>query len=114
MDELPSGWTADPQEEAKRVEQEEQKKTILKQMLTTEALERLGRVKLVRQEKAQVLEMKLIQMALKGELQKQVTEDQLIFMLEKSTNEQANKKITYKRRGVVDDDDDDDNDDDLF
>ena len=45
---------------------------MLKQILTPDALERLGRVKLVKRAKVEALEMKLIQMAMRGEIQKQL------------------------------------------
>ncbi|EGB02175.1 hypothetical protein AURANDRAFT_9804, partial [Aureococcus anophagefferens] len=77
-----SGFSADPNQQAQKQEQDAQKAQILKQILTPEALERLGRVKIVKTAKAEALEMKLIQMAMKGEIQKQVTEDVLINMLE--------------------------------
>lgn len=88
-----------------------QKASILKQILTPEALERLGRIKIVKSAKAEALEMKLIQMAMKGELQKQLTEDVLINMLETQGQEAREKKIEYKRRAF---EDDSDNDDDLY
>ena len=47
-----------------------QKAQVLKQILTPDALERLGRVKLVKKEKVETLEMKLIQMAMRGEIQR--------------------------------------------
>ena len=89
-----------------------QKASILKQILTPEALERLGRIKIVKSAKAEALEMKLIQMAMKGELQKQLTEDVLINMLETQGQEEREKKVAYKRRAF--DSDSDDNDDDLY
>mmetsp|Transcript_6872 Transcript_6872/g.18003 ORF Transcript_6872/g.18003 Transcript_6872/m.18003 type:complete len:120 (+) Transcript_6872:816-1175(+) len=111
--EVPAGFTADPQQQAAREEREEQKKSILKQILTAEALERLGRVKLVRKEKAEALEGKLVQMAVQGELRSQLTEAQLINLLE-TQSQQAQPKVTIRRRQFLDDDDDDDNDDDLM
>lgn len=110
--EVPAGFTADPQQQAQRAEQEDQKQSILKQILSAEALERLGRVKLVRQGKAEGLEVRLIQMAMKGELKSQITEAQLIQMLEAQT-QQSQPKVKIQRRRALDDDDDD-NDDDLM
>ena len=110
---LPEGFRAagNPEEEARLQEQEEQKQSILKQILTPEAFERLGRVKLTRREKATQLETQLIQMAMRGELQKQIAEPDLIALLETASKQQS--KITIKRRNFLDDDDDD-NDDDLL
>ena len=84
----------------------------MKQILTPEALERLGRVKLVKRAKVEALEMKLIQAAMQGQLQKQLTEDALINMLETQGQEEREKKVAYKRRAF--DSDSDDNDDDLY
>ena len=84
----------------------------MKQILTPEALERLGRVKLVKRAKGEALEMKLIQAAMQGQLQKQLTEDALINMLETQGQEEREKKVAYKRRAF--DSDSDDNDDDLY
>ena len=111
-----SGFSADPNQQAQKQEQDAQKAQILKQILTPEALERLGRVKIVKTAKAEALEMKLIQMAMKGEIQKQVTEDVLINMLETAGAEDREKsKVKFDRRRVVcDSDDSDDNDDDLM
>ncbi|KAH8064184.1 hypothetical protein JL721_8326 [Aureococcus anophagefferens] len=109
-----SGFSADPNQQAQKQEQDAQKAQILKQILTPEALERLGRVKIVKTAKAEALEMKLIQMAMKGEIQKQVTEDVLINMLD-GRAEDAKSKVKFDRRRVVcDSDDSDDNDDDLM
>ncbi|KAJ8605633.1 hypothetical protein CTAYLR_000115 [Chrysophaeum taylorii] len=110
---VPEGFTADPQQQAERAQREAQKQSILKQILTPAAHERLGRVKLVRREKAEAIEAKLVQMALGGQLQSQLTEDQLIHLLESQT-QQAQPKVRIQRRNYIDDDDDDDNDDDLM
>ena len=47
-----------------------------------------------------------------GQLQKQLTEDALINMLETQGQEEREKKVAYKRRAF--DSDSDDNDDDLY
>ena len=51
-----SGFSADPNQQAQKQEQDAQKAQILKQILTPEALERLGRVKIVKTAKAEALE----------------------------------------------------------
>ncbi|KAJ1445659.1 double-stranded DNA-binding domain-containing protein [Pelagophyceae sp. CCMP2097] len=109
--EVPDGYTADPQQMQQQQEQQQQKASILKQILTPEAGARLGRVQMVKPEKAEMLSMRLIQMAMKGELQSQVTEEQLIELLE-STAEGSQVKVKVARRSKCEDDDD--NDDDLF
>lgn len=101
---LPTGYTADPQDG----EQQAQQQSILKQILTPAAHERLNRVKLVRDLAS--LETRLVEMAVKGELSAQITESQLISMLEKGQSTQP--KIRFDRKHHMDDDDD--NDDDLM
>ncbi|KAH8043909.1 hypothetical protein JL720_17257 [Aureococcus anophagefferens] len=90
------------------------KAQILKQILTPEALERLGRVKIVKTAKAEALEMKLIQMAMKGEIQKQVTEDVLINMLDGGAEDREVQGQVRPTEGRLRPDDSDDNDDDLM
>ena len=107
------GFSADPSQAQAKQEQDAQKASILKQILTPEALERLGRVKIVKANKAEALEMKLIQMAMKGEIQKQINEDVIVNMLETAAAADAEKtKVKFKRRAL--DEDSDDNDDDLM
>ena len=78
------GFTQDPNEQAAKEQQEGQKAAVLKQILAPEALNRLGRVKLVKRDKVEALEMKLIQMAMRGEIQKQLSDDVIVNMLEEA------------------------------
>lgn len=93
------------QEEAARA-REEQREVMLTQILTPEARERLGRIALVKEEKARELENTLIQMALKRQITGKITEDQLISMIEKSSSA-ANSSVKVVRRRNFDSDDDD-------
>ena len=143
-----SGFSADPNVAAQQQEQSMQKAAVLKQILTAEALERLGRVKLVKKDKVEALEMKLIQMAtrgaeaiqdfldtrreaasssnlernrsrygrdttlqaMRGEIQRQLTDDVIVNMLEEAGKEQKAKKVIRRKMDL----DDSDNDDDLY
>lgn len=94
------------QEEQARAN-EEQREMMLTQILTPAAKERLGRISLVKEEKARELENILIQMAMKRQITGKVSEEQLISMLEK-TNEKANTSVKIiRRRGASDSDDED-------
>jgi programmed cell death protein 5 len=105
------GFTADPNEQAQAQQQTQQKAGILKQILHPDALQRLGRVKLVKQAKVEALEMKLIQMAMRGEIQRQLTDEVIVNMLEEAGAEQKAKKVVLARKAL---DSDSDNDDDLW
>mmetsp|Transcript_27446 Transcript_27446/g.27669 ORF Transcript_27446/g.27669 Transcript_27446/m.27669 type:complete len:112 (-) Transcript_27446:139-474(-) len=110
MENIPS-----PEEmQAKRqqeLEMEERKRVILDQVLDPGARARLTRLGLTRAEKCKSIEEKLVMLATSGQLKAQITEAQLISMLE-GEGKQTTSKIVIKRRdyGMDDDDDDDDND----
>ena len=105
------GFTQDPNEQAAREQQEGQKAAVLKQILAPEALNRLGRVKLVKKDKVEALEMKLIQMAMRGEIQKQLSDEVIVNMLEEAGQENKARKVQLARKVM---DSDSDNDDDLW
>lgn len=58
-------------------EAEQQKEALLRQILTLEARERLGRLKLARPEEARALEGQLIQLAQSGRLAGKIDDEQL-------------------------------------
>ena len=83
---------------------EEQRELYLTQILTPEAKERLGRISLVKAEKAREIENTLLSMAMRRQITGKVTEDQLIAMLEKNT-ESVTKSVKVIRRKSIHSDD---------
>jgi len=78
-------------EELKRIE--ELKKIILKKILTKEAFERLGRIKLVKPELASQLELYLVQLYQAGKLKENISDEQLKMILETLTSGKSFKII---------------------
>jgi DNA-binding TFAR19-related protein (PDSD5 family) len=93
-----------------------QKEAILAQALTTNALERLRRIKLVRSVDA--VERAILQMA--PRLTERINEGKLIEMLERGNRskqqaaQQASAISIQRKKYNIDTDDEDDNDDDLM
>lgn len=77
-------------------ELEAQKHAILRQILTPEARERLNRIKIVKPELADTVEMQLIQLAQAGRLGNVLTDEQLKTILRRLTDKQRDIKITRK------------------
>ena len=84
-------------EEAHEKEFEEQKKAVLRKILTTEARERLGRIKVARPEIAENIEYQLIMLAQSGKLKNKINDEQLRGLLSKLIPKK--RDITIKRRG---------------
>lgn len=86
------------------------RKSIISQILTPEAGDRLGRIAMVKESRARDLENRLIMMARTGRIRQRMTEDDLIeLMKEIDKKKDEEQKIVFSRRkGVLDDDDDDD------
>ena len=83
----------------------EQRKAILKQILTNEASERLANIAAVKPEKAEKLEVILIQNAQRGIFKGKVTESQMIDLLEQvSESESKTTTIKFQRKRFDDDD----------
>ncbi len=75
---------------------EAQKKALLRQVMTPEARERLGRVRIARPEIAENIESQIIMLAQRGAIQDRITDKTLKDLLKKIT---GNKKdINIKRR----------------
>ncbi|CDW83183.1 programmed cell death protein 5-like [Stylonychia lemnae] len=87
----------------------EQKKAIIQQILTNEARERLANIAVVKPEKAEKLEMILIQNAQRGVFQGKVSEKQMIDLLEQVNEREQKEQMTvqFKRKRFDDDDLDD-------
>jgi programmed cell death protein 5 len=108
------------QQQQQQAEIDAQKEAILEQALTSEALARLRRIKLVKREKAVQVENAIASMAVSGKLPGPINEGKLIEMIERgnrsaSSSSSAERTISIQRKKYAfDSDDDDDNDDDLL
>ncbi|MFO7677490.1 MAG: DNA-binding protein [Thermoplasmatota archaeon] len=85
------------EQEAQKEEFDERKKNILRQILTTDARERLGRIKVARPEIAENIENQLIMFAQSGQLKTQINDEQLRMLLSKIIPKKRDIKI--KKRG---------------
>ena len=85
-------------EEAQQKEFEDQKKLILRTILTDDARERLGRIKAARPEMAENLENQLIMLAQSGRLKNKINDEQLRELLSKMLPKK--RDITIRRRGI--------------
>ena len=68
----------------------------------------MGRIRLVKEERANDVENRLIMLAQSGQLRQKVTEDQLKELLNAMSDNKAEEKIVVSRRkgwGLDDDDD---------
>ncbi len=81
-------------QEQKLREFEEQKKQILRQILTVEARERLGRIRLAKPEFVGGVEQQLIMLAQTGQLTEPVSDEMLKQLLKKLMNKRKEIKIT--------------------
>ena len=94
-----------------RQQEAEARASILAQILTPEAADRLGRIRLVKVSRAEMVESRLIVLAKGGQLINKVTEEQLKELLgavADNTREQEQREIVVSRRkGGWDEDDDD-------
>ena len=84
------------QQDQQQQEYEKQKQAILRSMLTPEARERLGRVKVARPEVAENLEQQLIAVAQSGRLRSKITDKQLRELLSQVIPKK--RDITIRRR----------------
>lgn len=90
-----------------RRQQEEARQHILSQILHPEAADRLGRIRLVKEQRATEVENRLMTLAQTGQLRQKVTETQLKELLNAVADNQEKEKIVVSRRKGWDDDDDD-------
>jgi programmed cell death protein 5 len=80
---------------------------MLSQILVPEALDRLNRIRLVKESRATDVENRLIMLARSGQLRGKVTEEQLKELLNAVAETKEEEKIVVTRRKGWDDDDDD-------
>ncbi|KAK3906589.1 PDCD5-related protein [Staphylotrichum tortipilum] len=85
----------------------EARKSALNQILEPEAADRLGRIRLVKEQRATDIENRLIMLAQSGQLRQKVTEDQLKELLNAMADNKEEEKIVVSRRKGWEDDDDD-------
>jgi len=85
-------------EEAQKKEFEEQKKAVLRKILTTEARERLGRVKIARPDAAENIENQLIMFAQSGQLKNKINDEQLRDLLSRLIPKK--REIKIRKRGL--------------
>ncbi|THY23512.1 DNA-binding TFAR19-related protein [Aureobasidium pullulans] len=95
------------EQEQKQQREAEARASILSQILEPDAADRLGRIRLVKQSRAEDVENRLIMLARSGQLKQKISEAQLKDILG-AMSEQQEKKETVKvsrRKGGWDDDD---------
>ncbi|KAI8324561.1 DNA-binding TFAR19-related protein [Martensiomyces pterosporus] len=106
-----SGPSNGSEANAQKSQQEEARQNMLAQVLSREARERLGRIAMVKPEKARAVEDMLLRMARMGQIRNKVSEDELKEMLEQINAEHHTEtKIIYNRKGFDDSDDEDEYD----
>ena len=84
------------EQEAQQKEFEKQKKMILRAILTPDARQRLGRIKVARPEIVENIENQLIMAAQSGKLKNKINDEQLRILLSKAFPKKRDIKI--KRR----------------
>jgi programmed cell death protein 5 len=84
------------EQEIQKKQFEEQKKTILRSIMTNPARERLARIKMARPEVAESIENQLIMIAQSGQLKNKINDEQLRVLLTKVIPKKRDIKI--KRR----------------
>lgn len=109
--ELPIHHSTD---QARRQQEAEARNSILSQVLTPEAADRLGRIRLVKESRATDVENRLIMLAKSGQLRSKVTEEQLKELLGAMAENQDKGGSTGPGRIVVNRRTDWDDDDDLL
>ncbi|KAI2472316.1 double-stranded DNA-binding domain-containing protein [Annulohypoxylon bovei var. microspora] len=96
------------QAEQQKQQEAEARQSILNQILHPEAADRLGRIRLVKEDRANDVENRLIMLARSGQLRSKVTEAQLKELLNAVADNKEEEKIVVARRKGWDDEDDDD------
>ena len=118
------GGSGGQEAQQKQQQIQQQKEMILEQALDHDALARLGRIKMVKPERATSLENMIVSMAVQGKLPGKINEAKLIEILERSMRAKQGQgggnadggsgiQIQRKRYSLDSDDEDDDDDDDV-
>ena len=81
------------QQNAQKKEIEERRKMVLRGIITTQAKERLGRIKVARPEMAEEIENQLIMLAQGGRLKNKINDEQLRMLLSKIIPKKRDIKI---------------------
>jgi programmed cell death protein 5 len=84
------------QQEAEMQRRDQERAEVLRRILTPEARERLGRIRLAKPEVANSVEQQLIALAASGRLQRQVDDVTLRQLLERVMPERREIKITRR------------------
>ncbi|KAJ1997171.1 hypothetical protein GGI02_005180 [Coemansia sp. RSA 2322] len=85
---------------------DEERKAMLAQILSPEALGRLGHIALVKKERARAVEDMLMRMARMGQIRSKVKEEELVDMLKQiNSSHHEETKIVYNRKGFEDSED---------
>ncbi|KAK4151911.1 putative programed cell death protein [Chaetomidium leptoderma] len=96
------------EQQAQRQQQEDEaRKSALNQILEPDAADRLGRIRLVKEQRATDIENRLIMLAQTGQLRQKVTETQLKELLNAMADNKEEEKIVVNRRKGWEEDDDD-------
>lgn len=95
------GQSQEAAEEAQRRQQEEQarREAILRQILTSEARERLSRIRIARPDQAQALEQQLVALAQSGRLNKKLTDEDIKAVLTRLFP--PKRDISIRRKGKI-------------
>ncbi|RDA89295.1 hypothetical protein CP532_6166 [Ophiocordyceps camponoti-leonardi (nom. inval.)] len=94
------------QQQQEQQQQDEARQNMMNQILHPEAADRLGRIRLVKPQRATDVENRLLMLAQTGQLRQKVTEAQLKDLLNAVADNKEEEKIVVSRRKGWDDDDD--------
>ena len=96
MEELKSSQQSQEAQEEAKERMEAQKKALLRQVMTSDARERLGRVRMARPQLAEQIESQIIALAQRGGTKGKIDDPTLKELLKKLSGEK--KDINIKRR----------------